>query len=475
MIVLLYVIIFVNWGCIMKKVRNIFIFLFILSLIAIASYVVYLDYSTAPFITSIERSESKRYQDKVIINVHVGNEFYKLDKSTWCFISKDKSKPSENDSGWTKAVNGYCNFTVEAGEYEIYVKDKHGNINSIDTQNVKIDKIVQIKPKKSVYYLYKGQKDKIDYTLDTLGNANKTISFSSSNSSIVNLTSDGEITGNNFGNTIITLESVDGIKASVTVYVSPFITRPAVNTNKSYLTCKQFTDTEANLIDNILFDRIDKAGYKTRAGVVAAARFITLEFSYRVHYFYENGRLNNYEPYLHVDGEGRYYHRGMYLHSNKFATLDATFVGPAIWGCDLQNYTDWGPYITGKYYPNGLDCSGFVTWALLNGGFDIGDIGAGANADHHDLDDLGQKVYITDELMNSGRVKVGDLIGLNGHMAILAGWDNNNYYIAESLNTTGGVVMTVVPRNKLVHNSIYKYIILMDNVYKTDGNLTNMW
>ena len=146
----------------MKKVRNIFIFLFILSLIAIASYVVYLDYSTAPFITSIERSESKRYQDKVIINVHVGNEFYKLDKSTWCFISKDKSKPSENDSGWTKAVNGYCNFTVEAGEYEIYVKDKHGNINSIDTQNVKIDKIVQIKPKKSVYYLYKGQKDKID-------------------------------------------------------------------------------------------------------------------------------------------------------------------------------------------------------------------------------------------------------------------------------------------------------------------------
>ena len=156
-------------------------------------------------------------------------------------------------------------------------------------------------------------------------------------------------------------------------------------------------------------------------------------------------------------------------------TLDATFVGPAIWGCNLQNYTDWGPYVTGKYYPNGLDCSGFVTWALLNGGFDIGDIGAGANADRHDLDDLGEKVYITDELMNSGRVKVGDLIGLNGHMAILAGWDSDNYYIAESLNTTGGVVMTVVPRNKLVHNSIYKYIILMDNVYKTDGNLTNMW
>lgn len=84
-------------------------------------------------------------------------------------------------------------------------------------------------------------------------------------------------------------------------------------------------------------------------------------------------------------------------------------------------------------------------------------------------------MYITDELMNSGRVKVGDLIGLNGHMAILVGWDDTNYYIAESLNNTGGVVITTVSRNKLVHNSIYKYIILMDDVYKSDGNYTNMW
>ena len=77
--------------------------------------------------------------------------------------------------------------------------------------------------------------------------------------------------------------------------------------------------------------------------------------------------------------------------------------------------------------------------------------------------------------MASGRVKVGDLIGLPGHAAILAGWDDENYYIAESLNTTKGVVMTVVNKSKLVHNSIYTYIILMDNVYSGDGNLTNMW
>lgn len=26
---------------------------------------------------------------------------------------------------------------------------------------------------------------------------------------------------------------------------------------------------------------------------------------------------------------------------------------------------------------NGLDCSGFVTWAMLNGGFESGDVGSG--------------------------------------------------------------------------------------------------
>ena len=82
---------------------------------------------------------------------------------------------------------------------------------------------------------------------------------------------------------------------------------------------------------------------------------------------------------------------------------------------------------------------------------------------------------ITDQLMSSNKIKVGDLIGNNGHMAIIAGWDENNYYIAESLDTTKGVVMTSVPREKLVSNSIYKYIILMDDVYKEKGNLTEMW
>ena len=472
-----YDIILLNWGCNMSKGKKLFIIILFILLVGGISYLVYLNMVTAPFITSIEKSDDKRFPNKIIINVHVDNYFYKLNKDVWCYITTDKEKPDVNSEDWVMASNGYCNFSVIAGEYEVYVKDKYGNINDIESQDVRIDKVVQIKPEKSTYYLYKGQSDQITYSLVSLGEADESITFSSNNESIVDISEDGKISGKEYGNAVITLKSVDGVKSSVTVYVSPLITKPTVNPNKSYITCKQFSSDEANLIDNMLFDRVDEAGYKTRAGVVAAARFITLEFSYRIHYFYENGRLDNYDPYLHVDGEGRYYHRGMYLHTNKYSYLDKTgvFEGPAIWGCDLRNYTNWGPYVVGKYYPNGLDCSGFVSWALLNGGFDVGYIGAGENANHDDLDDLGEKVYITNELMNSGRVKPGDLIGLNGHMAILAGWDDNNYYIAESLNTTGGVVMTVVPKNQLVGKSIYKYIILMDDVYKEDGNLTTMW
>lgn len=457
-----------------KKVFCLFLGL-CLGLFLFGGYVFYVNYHVAPFVTNIEITESKRFDNQVIFNIEVGHSVFKFNKATWCLVSLQDEIPDKDDSLWTKASNGYCSFTVESGDYHVFVKDSYGNIVDASKQKINIDKVLEIKPSKTTLYMWKGMEETLTYEVVSLGDADESISWSSSNENVATITDDGHVVGVGYGTSSIQLSSKDGAKSEVKVIVSPFITKPVVNPKKSYISCKQFNAEEATLIDSILFDRIEEAGYGTRAGVIAAARFITLEFSYRVPYFYENGRLNNYAPYKHVDGEGRYYHRGLYLNESKFQEIEASFVGPAIWGCDLQNYTDWGPYITGKYYPNGLDCSGFVTWALLNGGFDIGDIGAGANADHDDLDDLGTKVMITEELMQSDKVKAGDLIGLNGHMAILAGWDDTNYYIAESLNTTGGVVMTVVKKNQLVKNSIYKYIILMDSVYQKDGNYTNMW
>lgn len=454
----------------MGQKSKVLLFLFLGLLLLLFLFLVLANLLLPPTIVTIEREKNVQYPEQMILNIEVKNSIFKLNKATWCLV---KNRDTQEESNWIKVENGYCSFSLVNGEYDIYVKDAYNHVVNKTNETVQVNKILSIQTNKDIFYLYKDMYEKIDASLIYLGSVDQTITMTSLDSSIVEVRDD-MLHALNYGETSILLQAEDKSK-EVKVVVSPHITNPKVDYNKPYLACKQFSASEADLLDSILYDRINSAGYKTRAGVVAAARFLTLEFSYRVHYFYENGRLNNYDPYLKVDGEGRYYHRGLYLHENKFKEIESKFVGPAIWGCNLQNYTDWGPWVTGRFYPNGLDCSGFVTWALLNGGFDIGDIGAGIEKDHHDLTNLGERVLLTEELMQSGRVKVGDLIGLDGHAALLAGIDEENYYIAESLNTTKGVVMTIVPKSKLVHNSIYKYVVLMDSVYASDGNLTSMW
>ena len=453
------------------------IFVITLFLVLVITLVI-ANFNVAPFVTNIELSDSLKYEDKMVINIDVGNYFYKFDKTTYCIVIPKDEELDVDDDRWIKAKQDYCSFILNDGDYDIYLKDRYGNVSNINTQKVKIDKVLEVKPSKDVLYMYNGMVSKVSYNVVKLGNGSDEVKWSSDNESIATVDQDGNIKAVGYGTTIVNITGESGIAGKVNVIVTPFITKPKIDFDKKYIGCNQFSKEEADLIDKILFDRVDEAGFGTRAGVVAAARFATLEFAYRIDYFYENGRLNNYDPFPKVDGEGRYYHRGMYLNESKFSDISNTYVGPAIWGCDLKNFTNWGKWVRNNNYPNGLDCSGFVTWVLINGGFDIGDIGAGEDGDttHTSLPDLGTKLSITPELMNSGKVKAGDLIGLSGHAAILAGWDDENYYIAESLNTTGGVVMTTVPKSKLENRqSIYTFVVLMDGVYKEDGNYTQMW
>lgn len=247
--------------------------------------------------------------------------------------------------------------------------------------------------------------------------------------------------------------------------------------SKKFVSCNQYTAEENIILEKTLEDRTKVVGYKTRASVVAAARFLTLEFANRIAYFYENGRLNNYGEKRKVDGEGRYYHKGLYLSKEKYEDISNKFTGPGSWGCKITQYQDAPQYgfVPRIKYPNGLDCSGFISWVLLNGGFDVKDSGAGDNIYRDDdLYDLGEKQAITNNLLLSKSVKVGDLIAYSGHMAIIAGIDaEGNYYVAESLPQFKGVVLNKYNQNKLKRT--FTHIMLMDSVYQNDGNLTNMW
>ena len=264
------------------------------------------------------------------------------------------------------------------------------------------------------------------------------------------------------------------VKTITIVSTNTIVNRPiSFEEQKPYLACKQFTEEEANLLDTILAYQIEQAGYGTRAGAVEAARFLTLSFPYRISYYWENGRLwPNGANY--VDGEGRYYHKGLYLSESKYSSLAATISGPQMWGCKMTNWEEDEPIFTrGKKYPNGLDCSGFISWVLLNGGFDVGDKGAGNSGYRYELSDLGDFTPLTRTLIDSGTIKVGDLMSTPGHIAILIGIDDENYYVAESLNNLGGVKMVTYSKRKV--NQTFTHVVLMDKVYLTDGNLTNMW
>lgn len=274
------------------------------------------------------------------------------------------------------------------------------------------------------------------------------------------------ITGKSVGSSNLVLTK-DKVENTVEVIVTDLYTLPHIDNEKDKLKCKEYTSEEAKILDEALEFKIKKAGYGTRAGVVAASRFLTLEFKYRLNYFYENGRLNNYGDINYVDGEGRYYHKGLYLSEDKYKDIKTSMHGPSMWGCPLY------VKLFQREEINGLDCSGFISWAMLNGGFDIGDSGAGIDFDRDDdLDDFGIKMKINEKEFDKSKVKVGDLISRYAHIGIIIGIENDIFYVAEALDYD--LHVKVYNLSELI-SSDWLYVQLMDEYYKKDGILTNMW
>ena len=82
-------------------------------------------------------------------------------------------------------------------------------------------------------------------------------------------------------------------------------------------------------------------------------------------------------------------------------------------------------------------------------------------------------------MANSNNIKAGDLLWKNaggGHIAIIVGIDDKNYYAAEALwdgYPETGVIINKYPKSSI--NSKYKYVILMDTYYKEEGNYSKLW
>ena len=98
--------------------------------------------------------------------------------------------------------------------------------------------------------MYLDGTDKLTYELVTLGNINEVVSWKSDNDGIASVDEIGNVVGKGHGITYVNAITESGISAKTKVIVSSFITKPVVNTSKSYLTCKQFSKEEADMINN---------------------------------------------------------------------------------------------------------------------------------------------------------------------------------------------------------------------------------
>ena len=372
---------------------------------------------------------------------------------------------------------------VRNSNYNIYLINEQGIKSDVYALSNMVNNILSFNFASDMIYLAEGDEELINYYDILISDEKLDYNFKSKDENIAKV-DNGKVIGVSKGETEI---YSDLVNETLKIKVTDLITKPyATKDKKQILPCNAYSDAEAKELDDILEYKINNAGYKTRAGAVAAARFLTLEFQYRVPYYYETGRIKYENASCNmsnintreIDGEGRYYHKGLYLSNSKKELITLSREGPATWGCyirNLENEPQYG-FTVGVKVPNGLDCSGFVTWALKNAGFEPGDIGAGEDPTRDcQCTDLGKFVTLDANLLNSGKVKTGDLINWWGHIAMIIGIDEDNdtYYIAESLSYIGGVRAMIYTKKELLNT--FKFVVLMDDFYEKDGNYTKMW
>lgn len=168
--------------------------------------------------------------------------------------------------------------------------------------------------------------------------------------------------------------------------------------------------TSLEAFNNLIASNVEENGYGTRAGVVTAAVTLIAElgnnYNVKIPYFWGGG---------HADG-----------------VVDGAL---GYWG-STQCHT----YANGQSYNYcGLDCSGFVPWAIKNGGFSITPLVTGG---FQSLPGA-ERVSLT----NSAVLQPGDLLESSGHVILIVGVDENNYICAEAAGNETGVLFSTHPFN----------------------------
>ena len=200
-----------------------------------------------------------------------------------------------------KLSNHECLIEVPNEKVSVIAKTNWNEI-TIDL-DPKQDQVLDFELLEDKIYMIIGEEKEINITVDKFGEPDVTSILVSDDENIVKTNGNViEAIGNGTTNVHV---SVGNITKDIVVVSTNLVGKPGLTKYKEFLPCNIYSEEDNKILDEFLEYRINEAGYKTRGAVVAAARFLTLEFPYRIDYFWENGRLDNTTGGPSADGEGR--------------------------------------------------------------------------------------------------------------------------------------------------------------------------
>ena len=176
---------------------------------------------------------------------------------------------------------------------------------------------------------------------------------------------------------------------------------------------------EIERMNTNLKSKIEASKIGTRAATVEAARFLTLGLKEKIPY--KNG--------------GKYFEEG----------------------------------INQEWYKDGLDSSGFVSWALKNGHANIDKTMTSKEL----ISNLGSLKIGTDLYKYYDKIQVGDFAYNDSKIGIVIGKKDGILYVAESDSEKGLIATTITSYGE--SESKYTHIYYADDYYNGVGNITSMW
>lgn len=226
------------------------------------------------------------------------------------------------------------------------------------------------------------------------------------------------------------ITSIAGLEIKDTTSASPL--------NEPITTFLNSNGSSLDDLNDFVHDSVSSIGVGTREGVVTAAVSM-------INYLYDN--FNTKLPY----------YWGGKTTGNTIPSIFGTYQPSAM----SRNGN--------TYYYTSFDCSGFVSWAIRAGGYNL------TNQTSYSFDDLysDDSCVITD---SSCVGQPGDLINSpNGHVELIVAVDidNGKYFIAHS--GTAGVVMTQRDMHTGNSTTSTTKVIFMDNYYNNSSNVNDSY